>query len=157
MADGIGGFGGGAGGFAGGNFSLLLANYIGETVTIFTSSGGQSGAGFTGVVLAVNEVFVRLITRIGPPPGCSLGNACTGFNVGYGYGGCGAGAGGFGGGAGGAAAGGAGAGYGVGPVLPASVNGAVTAGGWNGYPVATVGSVTDIPIASIVSFVHNAV
>jgi hypothetical protein len=150
MADGFGG------GFTGGNFAALLANYIGETVTIFTSSGGESGSGFTGVVLAVNECFVRLITRIGPPPGCSLGNACTGFNVGYGYGGAAAGTGVCGGGYGGGAAG-AGLGYGLGPVLPASVNGAVTAGGWNGYPVATVGSVTDIPIAAIVSFVHNAV
>jgi len=145
MANGFGG------GFAGGNFTALLANYIGETVTIFTSSGGQSGAGFTGVILAVNECFVRLLTRIGPPPGCSLGNACTGFNVGYGYG-AGVGAGVCGGGAG--AAGGA---AGAGPVLPADVNGAVTAGGWDGYPVYTVGSVTDIPIAAIVSFVHNAV
>lgn len=140
MADGFGGFGGGAGGFTGGNYSLLLADYIGETVTIFTSSGGQSGSGFTGVVMAVNEVFVRLLTRIGPPPGCSLGNACSNFNVGYGAG-----------------AGGAGVGNGIGPVLPASVNGAIAAGGWDGYPVSTVGSVTDIPIASIVSFVHNAV
>jgi len=138
MADGFGG------GFTGGNFAAHLAKYIGETVTIFTSSGGQSGAGFTGVILAVNECFVRLITRIGPPPGCSLGNACTNFNI-DGYGGAGAGT------------CGAGAGFGTGPVLPAGVSGALTAGGWNGYPVYTVGSVTDIPIASIVSFVHNAV
>ena len=48
-------------------------------------------------------------------------------------------------------------GYGSGPIAPASEIGAVTAGGWNGYPVYTVGSVTDIPIANIVSFVHNAV
>lgn len=147
MSDGI-------GTFAGGNFSALLANYIGETVTIFTSSGGQSGSGFTGVVLAVNNVFVRLITRIGPPPGCSLGNACTGFNVGYGCGpgvGANAAAGAYGG------YGGFASPYGLGPVAPASEIGAITAGGWNGYPVYTVGSVTDIPIASIVSFVHNAV
>jgi hypothetical protein len=148
----------------GGNFTTLLAKYVGETVTIFTSSGGQSGSGFTGVVLAVNEVFVRLITRIGPPPGCSLGNACSDFNVGNGYGGIGAGydncgVGGYGAGAAndGYGLGPAGGGFGAGPVLPAGVNGAVTAGGWNGYPVATVGSVTDIPIRSIVSFVHNAV
>lgn len=57
-----------ADGFAScGNLPALLSNYIGETVTIFTSSGGQSGAGFTGVILSVNNVFVRLITRIGPP------------------------------------------------------------------------------------------
>ncbi|MCX7921905.1 MAG: hypothetical protein N3B21_07840 [Clostridia bacterium] len=132
-------------GFVGGNFPALLANYIGETVTIFTSSGGQSGSGFTGVILSVNEVFVRLLTRIGPPPGCSLGNACSNFNVGNGYvagSSCGI-AGGFAGGAG--------------PVLPGNYNGAVTAGGWDAVPVYTVGSVTDIPIAAIVSFVHNAV
>ena len=144
------GFGGG---FGSGNFAALLSNYIGETVTIFTSSGGQSGAGFTGVVLAANDVFVRLISRIGPPPGCALGNACSDFNVGYGgvgSGNCGVGPNAV-----------LGAGYGNnwpnGPILPANVNGAMTAGGWNGYPVATVGSVTDIPICSIVSFVHNAV
>ncbi|NLK22356.1 MAG: hypothetical protein GX308_09870 [Epulopiscium sp.] len=141
MADGV---------FAGGNFAALLADYIGETVTIFTTSGGQSGSGFTGVILNVNNVFVRLITRIGPPPGCSLGNACTGFNPGWGdFGGsCGV-SGGY--------STGYGAGYGSGPIAPASEIGAVTAGGWNGYPVYTVGSVTDIPIANIVSFVHNAV
>ena len=137
---GFGGFGGagGAGGAAlAGNFPALLASWVGTTVTIFTSSGGQSGAGFTGVLLSVNDVFVRLISRIGPPPGCALGNACTGFAVGGGWGG-----GGFGGGFGGG---------------PAGVNGAVNAGGWDGVPVYTVGSVVDIPIASIVSFVHNAV
>jgi len=134
-------------GYAGENFAAHLAKYIGETVTIFTNSGGQSGAGFTGVVLSVNNVFVRLISRIGPPPGCALGNACTGFKVGYGHGGgCGI-SGDF----------GAYGGGGSGPVYPASEVGAFTAGGWNGYPVYTVGSVTDIPISQIVSFVHNAV
>ncbi len=138
---------------AGGNFAALLAGYVGETVTIFTSSGGESGSGFTGVILAVNACFVRLLTRIGPPPACSLGNACSNFNTGHGYGpvaganpgGCGI-SGYFG-----------GYGMGPGPVLPANVNGAVTSGGWNGYPVYSVGSVTDIPLSSIVSFVHNAV
>ncbi|HEY9061728.1 MAG TPA: hypothetical protein VIO64_14640 [Pseudobacteroides sp.] len=157
MAKGIGGFGTGETGIAG-----LIANYIGETVTIFTSSGGQSGAGFTGVVLSVNEVFVRLITRIGPPPACSLGNACNGFNVGgAGYNGhWDNNKGGLGNGYGnghGAGYGNSFDGWGDGPVLPASEVGAMTAGGWNGYPVATVGSVTDIPIDAIVSFVHNAV
>lgn len=138
MADGIdfnglGGFGVGAGTVS--SWPALLADWIGTTVTIFTSSGGQSGSGFTGVLLSVNEVFVRLITRIGPPPGCALGNACTGFAVGGGA-------------------------YGVGfggVVGPASVPGAATAGGWDAMPVWTVGSVTDIPIAAIVSFVHNAI
>lgn len=132
-----------------GNFASLLANYIGETVTIFTSSGGQSGSGFTGVVLSVNAVFVRLITRIGPPPGCALGNSCTGFNVGYGQG--------YGGGYGSGCGSGYSGGYGSGSCLPANVSGATTAGGWDSNPVYTVGSVTDIPISAIVSLVHNAV
>ena len=132
------GFGGAA--FAGTNWPALLSNYIGTTVTIFTSSGGQSGSGFTGVLMTVNEVFVRLLTRIGPPPGCSLGNACTGFSVGAGWGG-----------------GPCGVGFGGGVPGPASVPGAVTAGGWDAMPVWTVGSVVDIPVAAIVSFVHNAI
>ncbi len=127
------------------NFPMLLANWVGTTVTIFTSSGGQSGSGFTGVLLSVNEVFVRLISRIGPAPGCALGNSCTGFAVG---------AGGYGGpGFGGGPCGGFGGGFGG----PGSMNGAVASGGWDGIPVYTVGSVVDIPITSIVSFVHNAV
>lgn len=56
-----------------------LCECIGETVTLFTTSGGQSGAGFTGVIISVNECFVRLITKIGPAPSCALGNACCGF------------------------------------------------------------------------------
>lgn len=56
-----------------------LCRFVGETVTIFTTSGGQSGAGFTGVILFVNPCFVRLITCIGPAPGCALGNSCEGF------------------------------------------------------------------------------
>lgn len=121
-----------SGGISGDGLAALLSNHIGKTVTIFTSSGGQSGSGFTGVILAVNHLFVRLITRIGPPPGCSLGNSCSGFNVGAGHG----------------------IPYGAGP---ASFPGAAAAGGWDGFPVYTVGSVTDIPIAAIVSFVHNAI
>lgn len=51
--------------------------YVGETITIFTTSGGQSGCGFTGVLLFANHCFVRLITRFGPAPGCALGNGCN--------------------------------------------------------------------------------
>lgn len=53
-----------------------LARHIGQTVTIFTTSGGESGAGFTGVLVSVNCSFVRLITQIGSAPGCALGNCC---------------------------------------------------------------------------------
>lgn len=117
------------------NFCHLLSKYIGETVTIFTKSGGQSGCGFTGVILGVNECFVRLITRIGPAPGCSLGNSCGANDGGYansnGYGG-----------------------NGYGCNFNQNYGGC---GNGGGTPVYNVGSVTDIPICSIASFVHNAV
>lgn len=45
-----------------------IAEFIGETVIIFTTSGGASGAGFTGVILAVNCDFVRLVTSQGTAP-----------------------------------------------------------------------------------------
>lgn len=53
-----------------------MRRYIGETVTIFTTSGGASGCGFTGVVLSVSRNFVKLITQVGTAPGCPLGNTC---------------------------------------------------------------------------------
>ena len=59
------------------NFVKHLEEFIGETVTIFTTSGGESGSGFTGVLLAVNNCFVRLIAQIGTAPGCALGNCCN--------------------------------------------------------------------------------
>ncbi len=45
-----------------------LMRYIGQTVTIFTTSGGLSGCGFTGTLAGVCGCTVRLITDIGPPP-----------------------------------------------------------------------------------------
>lgn len=87
MANGLGYDGGNS---FNGNFFDLLSNYIGETVTIFTTSGGDSGSGFTGVILSVNPCFVRLVTHIGPAPGCALGNACCGYGS-YGMGGYGGG------------------------------------------------------------------
>lgn len=120
MANGL-GYGGSA------NIFELLQDRIGETVTIYTTSGGDSGSGFTGVILAVNPCFVRLVTHIGPAPGCALGSCCG--IPGGGYGGYGmSGYGGYG--------GGYGAGYGS---------------------VRTVGSVTDIPLDRIVAVVSNAV
>ncbi len=53
-----------------------LARHIGQTVTIFTTSGGESGRGFTGVLASVNNRFVRLIVHLGSAPGCALGNCC---------------------------------------------------------------------------------
>ena len=45
-----------------------LYRYIGQTVTIFTTSGGASGYGFTGVLLRVNPSYVTLVNRLGTPP-----------------------------------------------------------------------------------------
>lgn len=45
-----------------------LFRYIGQTVTIFTTSGGASGCGFTGVLICVGPTFVRLVSREGTPP-----------------------------------------------------------------------------------------
>jgi len=45
-----------------------MRRYLGETVTIFTESGGEGGQGFTGVLALVTHKFVRLIVRIGTPP-----------------------------------------------------------------------------------------
>ncbi|MCM8710673.1 hypothetical protein M2651_06485 [Clostridium sp. SYSU_GA19001] len=61
---------------ANGGFVPNLANYIGQTVTVYTTSGGDSGRGFTGVLAMVNQNFIRLITQIGPAPGCALGSCC---------------------------------------------------------------------------------
>lgn len=56
------------------DFEQELRRYIGETVTIFTTSGGESGSGFTGVILTVNRNVVKLITQIGTGPGRPFGN-----------------------------------------------------------------------------------
>lgn len=54
-----------------------LRRFIGQTVTIFTTSGGESGRGFTGVLIAVtSDPFVRLVSQFGPAPGCALGSCC---------------------------------------------------------------------------------
>jgi hypothetical protein len=54
-----------------------LRRFIGETVTIFTTSGGESGRGFTGVLIGItSDPVVRLLANIGPAPGCALGSCC---------------------------------------------------------------------------------
>lgn len=55
-----------------------LYRFIGETVTIFTTSGGASGCGFTGVLLRVNPCFVTLVNRIGTPPANPLSEVICG-------------------------------------------------------------------------------
>lgn len=54
-----------------------LRRFIGETVTIFTTSGGESGRGFTGVLIGItSDPVVRLLSQFGPAPGCALGSCC---------------------------------------------------------------------------------
>jgi hypothetical protein len=55
-------------GFNNESLACHIRRFIGETVTIFTASGGISGSGFTGVILAVNCDFVRLVTEQGSAP-----------------------------------------------------------------------------------------
>lgn len=112
------------------NFANHLANFIGETVTVFTASGGESGSGFTGVVLSVNANFLRLVTEIGTAPGCALGNCCTGFPR-----------------------------ESIGNIVGETVDelGGEENQGRASCGIRRVGSVTDIPIDRIVAFVHNAV
>ena len=40
-----------------------MCRHIGQTVTIFTTSGGLSGSGFTGVLLSVDCNCVRLLAE----------------------------------------------------------------------------------------------
>lgn len=54
-----------------------MFRFIGQTVTIFTTSGGLSGNGFTGVLLSADCNVVRLLADIGAPPACPVGSACT--------------------------------------------------------------------------------
>lgn len=68
-----------------------MCRYIGQTVTIFTTSGGLSGAGFTGVLISCDACVVRLLTDMGAAPACPVGSACTGPVAGCGggyWGGC---------------------------------------------------------------------
>jgi len=59
-------------------FTLIenMLNYCGQTVTIFTTSGGISGAGFTGVLVGVSCDTIKLIVTLGPAPDCACGSAC---------------------------------------------------------------------------------
>lgn len=59
-----------------------LFRYVGQTVTVFTVSGGVSGGGFTGVLAHVGDGCIRLITALGAAPACAVGSEC-----GW-YGGC---------------------------------------------------------------------
>lgn len=59
-----------------------LCRYVGQTVTVFTVSGGLSGSGFTGVLAHVGNGCIRLITSIGAAPACAVGSECCGWDRG---------------------------------------------------------------------------
>ena len=67
-----------------------LCRYIGQTVTVFTTSGGLSGEGFSGVLLSADCRTVRLLSEFGSPPACPIGSSCgNGWNGGWGNNSCG--------------------------------------------------------------------
>ena len=119
-----------------------LMRYVGQTVTIWTESGGLSGSGFTGALVAVYGGTVRLITNIGAPPSCPIGSCCTGPVGNFGVGGMG---------------------YGYNPVgvgaFGGTYGGPFYGSGFDGTcnPCNFLGSITEIPIDRIVSFTHNAI
>lgn len=63
------------------NFIDHIEDFIGRTVTIFTTSGGESGSGFTGVLIRVNNRFVTLITQVETIPGSVLDNETSTSNI----------------------------------------------------------------------------
>lgn len=100
-----------------------LLRYVGRTVTIFTTSGGLSGSGFTGVLASVCGNTVRLITDIAEAPACPIGSSCTG------------------------------------PSCPCGNYGYPSYGSGCGFGGCSnpLGSITEIPIARIAGFTHNAI
>ncbi|ROR30383.1 hypothetical protein EDD66_10234 [Mobilisporobacter senegalensis] len=73
-------------------FENHLSKFIGETVTIFTTSGGASGCGFTGLLIGVNCDYVRLSTEQGSAPAnplsesiCSNGGCVDTYSCGGSY------------------------------------------------------------------------
>jgi hypothetical protein len=114
-----------------------LGRHFGQTVTIFTKSGGLSGSGFTGTLVFADCNVVKLITCLGAPPCCPLGSDCA-----DGFGGCGLGA-----------------GYGAGYNGYNGYNGLYGNGGFygNGRFGNGLGSIVTIPTCAIAAFVNNTI
>ncbi len=62
-------------------FIQSLIKFIGQTITIYTVSGGEAGSGFTGVLLDVKKDYIKILSRIASPPECGLGSCCEDTNV----------------------------------------------------------------------------
>lgn len=117
-----------------------MKRYLGQTVTVFTTSGGQSGSGFTGVLIYVDYDCIKLLCETGASPACPIGSACTGY-----YGGC-------------TCRTPANSGYCCGNT-GASGNGGNASGGGtiSGRYNNPLGAVTEIPTCNIACFTHNAI
>lgn len=121
---------GSSGSGSGGQSTSLIGHmrqFIGETVIIFTTNGGASGFGFTGIILSVNSSFVRLVTDQGIAPTNPLSDNVFGDTD-----------------SGGRISGGIGR---IGNLGRGTDSG----------PSHSVGSVVDIPVNRIVAFTHNAI
>lgn len=60
-------------------FIQSLVRYIGQTITIYIVAGGDSGSGFTGVLLDVKKDYIKILSKIASPPSCFLGNECNDY------------------------------------------------------------------------------
>ena len=109
-----------------------MCGHIGQTVTIFTSSGGLSGDGFTGVLISVDCNCVRLLCDVGEAPACPVGSSCT--NVGTPFGMLNN--------------------FGVGPFGGFGGPGGCGGRDFIGNPL---GAICVIPTSAIVCFTHNAI
>lgn len=49
-------------------FRESLLKFMGQTITIYTVSGGISGQGFTGVLLKITNDHIKLLTKPESPP-----------------------------------------------------------------------------------------
>jgi len=57
-------------------FSKHMSEYIGQTVTVYTTSAGIAGCGLTGVLLECTNTHLRLVTKIGAAPEKPKRKAC---------------------------------------------------------------------------------
>lgn len=57
-------------------FSKHMSEYIGQTVTVYTTSAGIAGCGLTGVLLECTNTHLRLVTKIGAAPEKPKKKAC---------------------------------------------------------------------------------
>lgn len=61
------------------NIASHISKYIGKTVTVFVEGGGASGFGFTGVLMSVSDIYVKLLTRTAKAPAYPLTCFCSRF------------------------------------------------------------------------------